>query len=66
MGVDLGYDGGGVRECGGGAGGEDALPDSGHVGGDAVHTVGVHTAQVGGDEALGNDLGIGWGDAIAG
>jgi hypothetical protein len=57
-GCDLGQDGlGGCVE--------DALADALHVGGDAVHAVGVDTAEVGGYEAAGYDGGVLWGDVVA-
>lgn len=65
VGVDLGYDGGDFFEGGLGGGGEDFLPDASHVGRDAVDAVGVHAAEVGGDEAFGDCEGVLFGNAVA-
>jgi hypothetical protein len=65
MAVYLAYYRGDLVECWLGGGVEDTGADPCHVGGDAVHAVGVDAAKVGGDEALRYDGSVGFWDAIS-
>jgi hypothetical protein len=62
--VDLSYGGCDLGEDWLSAGVEDALAQTLHVRGDAVHAVGVYAAEIGCDQAAGDDGGILRGDTV--